>query len=515
MGISERDFFREISLRICSSLEIDKALERVFFFVRKIMPADQLLLGTYNEELGILEITANIDEHGGSAQTVRVPYSDETRKELAMAEALNEPLPILIDDHRENSLSAPVGLAYNWPPSSLLTLRLRVGERHVGFLALRASGQKRYTAEHGMLWGSINEPAAIALANYLTHRELFELKERLADDNTFLQDELRAAAGTEIIGADFGLKEVMHRIQHVAPLASPVFLQGETGTGKEVIANAIHNLSPRSKGPFIKVNCGAIPETLIDSELFGHEKGAFTGAITRKKGRFERAHGGTIFLDEIGELPLQAQVRLLRVLQEKEIERVGGTESIKVDIRVISGTHRDIEKMVKEGQFREDLYFRLKVFPVTIPPLRERKPDIPVLIQHILTRKSSILGLHWKPTLAPGALDRLLAYDWPGNVRELENAVERALILSHGEALKFLDFQGRVANVNTISMGLAEHDHVLPLDHIIRNHIRQVLDISNGRVEGKGGAAALLHLNPSTLRHKMRQLAIPFGRKIK
>ena len=214
----------------------------------------------------------------------------------------------------------------------------------------------------------------------------------LADDNRYLYDELRSVSGDEIIGSDFGLKTVMEMVRQVAPLDSPVLLLGETGTGKEVIANAIHYSSPRKDGPFIKVNCGAIPETLLDSELFGHEKGAFTGAISQKRGRFERADKGTIFLDEIGELPLQAQVRLLSVLQTREIERVGGTSPIPVDIRIISATHRDLEEMIASRRFREDLWFRLNVFPITIPPLRQRREDIPALLHHLMERKSRELS---------------------------------------------------------------------------------------------------------------------------
>ena len=219
---------------------------------------------------------------------------------------------------------------------------------------------------------------------------------------------------------------------------------GETGVGKEVIANAIHNLSLRSNGPFIRVNCGAIPPTLMDSELFGHEKGAFTGALFQKRGRFERADGGTIFLDEIGELPLEAQVRLLRVLQEKEIERVGGTETIQVDIRVIAATHRNLDQMLAEGRFREDIYFRLRVFPIAIPPLRLRPEDIPVLVQHFIQKKCREMKTVKIPSLAPGALDRLMLYNWPGNVRELENAVERELIVNKGSLLSFDDLDAKL-----------------------------------------------------------------------
>lgn len=340
------------------------------------------------------------------------------------------------------------------------------------------------------------------------------------EDNRFLRGELRQVTGEEIIGADFGLRGVMEMVRQVAPLPSPVLLLGETGTGKEIIASAIHNLSLRKDGPFIKVNCGAIPETLLDSELFGHEKGAFTGALTQKRGRFERSNGGTIFLDEVGELHSEAQIRLLRVLQEKEIERVGGTEMIKVDIRVIAATNRNFETMIKEGKLREDLYFRLKVFPVVIPPLRHRKGDIPSLAQHFIQKKSREMRLKSISTLAPGALERLMAYDWPGNVRELENAVERALILSKGEPLSFNAFEVPIkSELRSKSRAIPEPypdfqiEESLGLDEILSHHIRRVLKMTGGRVGGKKGAADLLQINPYTLRKKMKKLGIPFGRK--
>lgn len=263
------------------------------------------------------------------------------------------------------------------------------------------------------------------------------LKDRLLDENRYLHQEMQRRIGEDIVGEKFGLKNVMKMVDQVAPTNSPVLLLGETGVGKDVIAKAIQNASSRADGPFITVNCGAIPDSLLDSELFGHEKGAFTGALTQKKGRFERADGGTIFLDEIGELPLQAQVRMLRVLQNKEIERVGGSKAIRIDIRIIAATNQNLEKMVNKGDFRKDLWFRLNVFPILIPPLKERKMDIPSLVQHFINRKSKKINRSGHLALAPGAMDLLMEYDWPGNVRELENIIERALILNQGEPLTF------------------------------------------------------------------------------
>ena len=283
----------------------------------------------------------------------------------------------------------------------------------------------------------LQKPVAVALANSLKHRELIELKGILADDNLYLKQELNLCVNRRIIGADFGLKPVMEHVHRVSPLASPVILLGETGVGKSLIAGAIHAGSPRRNGPFVSVNCGAIPETLIDSELFGHERGAFTGAVDKTRGRFERAHHGTIFLDEIGELPMEAQVRLLKVIEDKQIARLGESRDIALDIRIIAATHRNLEAMVCQGQFRQDLYFRLMVFPIFIPPLRERKVDIPALADAILRKKAGEMGLSRPPVLAAGAMDRLIAHDWPGNVRDLENAIERALILSREGPLDF------------------------------------------------------------------------------
>jgi len=304
----------------------------------------------------------------------------------------------------------------------------------------------------------------------------------------------------------------MENVRRVAPLSSPVLLLGETGVGKEIIAGAIHNASLRENGPFIKVNCGAIPETLMDSELFGHEKGAFTGAIDQKRGRFERAHEGTIFLDEIGELPPEAQVRLLRVLQEKEIERIGGIEPIKVDIRVIAATHRDLQAMIQGGKFREDLYFRLQVFPICIPTLKERSGDIPSLVQHFIKKKARDLKLTAIPTLSSEAYDQLLAHHWPGNVRELENAVERAIILNREGPLSFADLGPQKEKEEAVVL-VSETTESCNLDRVTANHIRSVLKMTNGRVEGKKGAAQLLGINPGTLRNRMRKMDISFGRK--
>ena len=316
-----------------------------------------------------------------------------------------------------------------------------------------------------------------------------------------------------VVGADFGLREVMELVRHVAVLNSPVLLLGETGVGKDVIANAIHQLSLRRENPFIVVNCGGIPESLIDSELFGHEKGAFTGALSKKRGRFERADKGTIFLDEIGELPPKAQVRLLRVLQNQVIERVGATSSIGLDIRVIAATNRNLKKMVKQGEFREDLWFRLNVFPITIPPLRQRPLDIPALVQYFIEQKSSEMNLPDIPKLADGAVEGLMDYAWPGNVRELQNIVERSLILKPRGPVSFDHLDHKANRKRAAETPIEEGPY--RLDDVIIAHINRVLAKTGGKVHGPDGAAGLLGINSSTLRNKMNKLGIQYGRKQK
>ncbi len=393
-----------------------------------------------------------------------------------------------------------------------LSVPLRIEEELIGFLVLRAC-EGEFTPEHVELLATVAEPFAIALANVLAHEEVVKFRDILIDDNRFLNREILALTGDDIIGGNSGLRNVMEMVRQVAPLNNTVLLMGETGTGKEVIANAIHFASPRKDGPFIKVNCGAIPENLIDSELFGHEKGAFTGAVAEKRGRFERATGGTVFLDEIGELPPQAQVRLLRVLQNKEIERVGGDRPISVDIRVIAATHRNLESMVSENRFREDLWFRLNVFPIIIPPLRQRKDDVPALTRHFVEQKCRELGIATPPSIAPGALERLMNYSWPGNVRELENLVERELIRQREGQLRFDSLLPSGSSSETQSVTERIDSGPLNLDEAMSLQISKVIKMTKGKIHGPGGAAELLGINPNTLRGRMSKLGIIYGRK--
>jgi transcriptional regulator with GAF, ATPase, and Fis domain len=516
MQVDEKEFFREATLRICSSLDVETFLWESFIYIRDFIPSDYAVLTHYDADKGEHIALARGADEGGSLLNIALPMPSDVRPFVERRD-----IQTLVIDRAETHPTARPWLSQGLlnKDSSLLVLRLIVGGDIIGAVIFIAQGSGRFSQHHADLLTLLREPFAIALSNCIRYQELLRLQELLVEDNRFLRSELRQAVGEEIIGADFGLRGVMDMIRHVAPLSSPVLLLGETGTGKEVIASAIHKLSPRKDGPFVTVNCGAIPESLVDSELFGHEKGSFTGALARKRGRFELAHGGTIFLDEVGELRPEAQVRLLRVLQEKEIERVGGTGPIKVDIRVIAATHRDLEAMIREGKFREDLYFRLKVFPIVIPPLRERKGDIPSLIQYFLQKKCREMGLANIPSVTPEGLERLRTYSWPGNVRELENVVERALILGTGDTLAFNDFRVPLKPESHVAFrGNSEGYPKLPgeaslaLDTVVSGHIRRVLDMAGGKVGGEGGAAQMLHINPSTLRKKMRKLGVTFGR---
>ena len=334
---------------------------------------------------------------------------------------------------------------------------------------------------------------------------------RLAEERRALRVK-RPGLNEAIVGAEEGLREVMAAVRQVARSDAPVLILGETGTGKEVVARAVHSHSKRANGPFLRVNCGAIPPELIDSELFGHERGSFTGASGTRKGWFERADGGTLFLDEIGELPLAAQVRLLRVLQDGSFQRVGGERSLNVDVRLVAATNRDLHQSVRDGEFREDLWFRVAVFPIPLPPLRERLRDIPAMAAHFSLRAAERLGL---PPRMPDASDLALLtrYPWPGNVREFASVIERAAILGDGRRLEVARALGvtplpslPAASRNTIEP--APEDGLLPFASATRKHIEAALVRCHGRVEGPHGAARLLEINPHTLRSKMRRLGI-------
>lgn len=397
-----------------------------------------------------------------------------------------------------------------------------------GALVLVAPHMRSYRSEHLEMATALLEPFSAALENDRRLHELAALREAAEADRQSLLTRLgRQEINETVVGADSGLRHVMDRVTLVSQSDVPVLILGETGTGKEVVSRAIHVRSPRAHGPFIRVNCGAIPPELIDSQLFGHEKGSFTGASDTRKGWFERADGGTLFLDEIGELPLPAQVRLLRVLQDGFVERVGGQQQIRVDVRIVAATHRNLSSMVTAGTFREDLWYRINVFPILLPRLCERLEDIPALTRHFAQRAAHRFGLSYvEPSEAE--LELLANYPWPGNIRELGAVIDRAAILGNGKRLEVAlafgfapppPMPARATNEPTlyevipettplVSTPVESSEPLVTLNEAMKQHIIRALESTHGKIEGKSGTAALLGINPHTLRARMRKLRI-------
>ncbi len=385
----------------------------------------------------------------------------------------------------------------------------------IGTFTLWSEARDRYTQADAELLREVANQIAIAIANMKSYEEIKALKGRLEKEIVYLQEEIRTVHNfEEIVGSSPALLKLLRKVDQVAPTDSSVLIYGETGTGKELIARAIHDRSNRKDRPLVKVNCSAISAGLVESELFGHVKGAFTGAFERRIGRFELADGGTIFLDEVGELPLDTQVKLLRVLQEREFEPVGSNRSIRVDVRIICATNRNLQQSIKEGTFRSDLYYRLNVVPLEVPPLRERRDDIPQLAMFFMSRYARNLGKRIDG-ISAAAKETLINYHWPGNIRELQNLVERALILSNGP---ILELDGDLSNVSSsFIITVPEAVHPPPqseepgfktLQEVEREHIEAVLQQTRGVIEGSAGAARTLGMHPNTLRHRMEKLGI-------
>ena len=370
--------------------------------------------------------------------------------------------------------------------------------------SLGVFNRQRLTTEQFQSLEVFAAQAATAIKTAQLFSEVERLNARLAVENTYLQEEFRSDRGFGgIIGTSGAIREVLRMVRLAGPTDACVLLSGESGTGKELIASAVHDLSPRHDRAMIRVNCGAIPSTLIESEFFGHERGAFTGAVARRIGRFELADRSTLFLDEVGDLPLEAQVKLLRVLQEREFERVGGSRPIRVDVRPIAATNRDLGAAMASNHFRSDLFYRLNVMPIRVPPLRERREDIPLLVAQFLVHCQRKLA---KPLEAVSRedMDRLLAYPWPGNIRELQNVIERACILASGPSVRI----GEALPSADGPQASGDATEVPTLERAERDTILRALDATGWRVEGPRGAALLLDINPSTLRSRMKQLGI-------
>jgi formate hydrogenlyase transcriptional activator len=388
---------------------------------------------------------------------------------------------------------------------SYCAVPLIVRSNCIGVLSVVSRKAGQYSTAHVDFLSEIANQVALAVENLKAYQEITELKDRLAKENVYLVEEVRTDHNFgEIVGENAALRRVLKEVETVAPTDSTVLICGETGTGKELVARALHDLSPRRDRTFVKLNCAAIPTGLLESELFGHEKGAFTGAITQKVGRFELAHHGTLFLDEVGDIPPELQPKLLRALQEQEFERLGSTRTIRVDVRVVAATNRDLADMVADGRFRSDLYYRLNVFPVVLPPLRERRDDIPKLARHFTQRYSQRMGRRIE-TIPAAVMDALVRYPWPGNIRELQNVIERAVILSRGPALELplSEFKQQTKGPS------ADFPSSLStLEEAEREHILRVLGETKWMIGGPAGAALKLGMKRTTLQSKMRKLGI-------
>jgi transcriptional regulator with GAF, ATPase, and Fis domain len=498
------DVWREV----CRHLDIEESVRALSTRIAGVVPVRRLLVRRIDPTRGRLETVASGDHGGGQLPAVTTPSAGQLTAILAWCGRGRVTVWAAGEDDELRRTIAPPGLG-----GSLLAGPLVLGGTAAGILLVQANVD---LGAHAPLIQALLEPMAVALANDQRLHELARLREAVEADNRALLSRLQRQDITDaVVGAESGLKSVMERVEQVARTDAPVLILGETGSGKEVVARGIHTRSRRANGPFLRINCGAIPPELVDSELFGHERGSFTGAIATRQGWFERADGGTLFLDELGELPPAAQVRLLRVLQDGTFERVGGQRVLNVDVRIVAATNGDMTRLVTEGRFREDLWYRVSVFPIRLPPLRERRQDIAPLAAHFAARAG--LRLFGVP-LTPNAddIEAMTTYDWPGNVRELAAVIERAAILGDGRhlevrtALGVMPIASRSAGAPRVLAQEPVHSSD-SLDDANRQTIVSALQRTRGRIEGPFGAARVLGINPHTLRSRMRKLGIAWG----
>ena len=456
--------------------------------------------------------------HDEASNTVRIHILEPAEADLRagpgnLLPADQTPAGWVLDNQKAMVVSSPAEYS-RWPAiaknvreygvQSCCELPLTTARRKLGTLIFACKQPAAFQEADVHFLQLVTNQVAIAVENALAFQEIEALKDKLAKEKAYLEDEVRTEHDFgDIVGKSKALRDVLKNVETVAPTDSTVLICGETGTGKELIARAVHDLSPRKARTFVKLNCAAIPTGLLESELFGHEKGAFTGAIAQKIGRFELASGGTLFLDEVGEIPLELQPKLLRVLQEQEFERLGGTRTIRGNVRLVAATNRDLGSMVAENRFRSDLYYRLNVFPLDLPPLRQRSDDIPRLVRHFTQRFARRMGRSIE-TIPSEVMDALVCYQWPGNVRELQNVIERAVILSKGSALQIslTDLRSPVANVSATS------DTAVTLVDAEREHIVETLRQTNWVLGGPRGAAAKLGMKRTALHWKMQKLGI-------
>ena len=505
-AVQERDRLRtlfDITNALVSKLSPDELFPAISEQLANVIGHDHAVLTLRNEETGILNVYALHSTDPRLLESVKGPFNPVG---MPAEEVLATGKPVVAYDTDVDRYPNPnfrrfveLGL------KSICSVPVISRERIRGTLALsRMSSRDPWTPEDIEFLAQVTNQIAIAVENSLAYRELKQMKERLATEKLYLEDEIRVDhnVGT-MVGGTPAFQSVLKGIQIVAPTDSTVLILGETGTGKELVARAIHELSGRSKGSFIKVNCAAIPSSLLESELFGHEKGSFTGAVAQKIGRFELAHKGTLFLDEIGEMPLELQPKLLRAIQDQEFERVGGNRTIRTEVRFVAATNRNLKAMVDEGKFRADLYYRLHVFPLTVPPLRERREDIPLLTRYFVQKHAQRMGRNID-AIPASALDALTRYDWPGNIRELQNVLERSVILTNGSTLHV----AMPELMDTAAPGSPRSRNSEASQASERERIIKALEEAKGQVGGPDGAAARLGLKRTTLQNRMQKYKI-------
>ncbi|WP_263353392.1 sigma 54-interacting transcriptional regulator [Acidicapsa acidisoli] len=495
----------DITNRIVTKLELCDLLREIAASIRHFTNYDNVSVALPDPEDGELRRYARdyaeYEEFSGERASGRAQTVFRTGKPLIAT--------------KEEVAADPQG---SNPNMSLCIYPLTVRERVVGVFGFASSRENAFTEDDVTFLGLVANQVALAIENALKYEKVSGLKDKLAQENVYLESEIRNELHFEdIVGDSEPLRRVLKEIETVAPADSTVLIYGETGTGKELIARAVHNLSSRKSNAFVKLNCAAIPTGLLESELFGHEKGAFTGAINQRVGRFELANRGTIFLDEVGEIPLELQPKLLRVLQEREFERLGSTRTLRSDARLIAATNRDLKSMVEERMFRSDLYYRLNVFPIRLPALRERKDDIPVLVRHFVKefsrRNQRVIG-----TIPSETMQALIRYHWPGNIRELQNVIERAVLISKSPILnvslaELKPEPNSVPSPSPVSPRSARQENLQDMvEWTERNQILRALEETNGVVSGPNGAADRLGVKRSTLQHKMRRLGIRLSR---
>jgi formate hydrogenlyase transcriptional activator len=489
----------DVNNAIVTCLDRDSLFSATTAALRRVVPFDRAALHLYDPVKDVFRV---LGVTGPVPSPPIFPIGTEwPRRQTRGGWVLDHREPLLTVDLRDPPSFPEHAALLKGGLRSAVSAPMAIKGKIIGTLNIGSRVPGQYGAEDASLLAAIAEQVALAIENLLAYEEIAALKARLEEEKVYLQEEVRTeAAFGDVIGESPAVLDVLASVRHVAKTDSTVLVTGETGTGKELIVRAIHDLSRRKDKLLVKVNCAALPAGVIESELFGHERGAFTGALTRKVGRFELANRGTLFLDEVGDLPLELQAKLLRVLQDGEFERVGGTQTLKVDVRLIAATNRDLERAVSEERFRADLYYRLNVFPIVIPPLRERKQDIPRLARHFAMLYASKMGKN-VGTVSADVLKRLAAYDWPGNVRELQNIIERTVILSPTGRFELGDLVAAPA-------GGSPKQHARGLEDVERQHIVGVLEETGWRVSGERGAAKILGLKRTTLEARMKKLGI-------